>query len=114
MVTMLHMSAKNSARELIDYTSYGTAEETLELLKPRNKGTRMNCWGALYMQPFHQRNVLIEEQQVSDISSVQAGSHVMWPTIDFITHSDSDQCHTHTLTRVNPTNFDTIFLFWLT
>jgi hypothetical protein len=23
---------------------YGTAEETLELLKPCNKGTRMNCW----------------------------------------------------------------------
>jgi hypothetical protein len=73
----------------------------------------MNCWEALYMQAFHQCNVLIEEQQVSDKSSVQAGSHVTWPTIDSITQSDSDQCHTHTLTRVSPTNFDTILFFWL-
>jgi hypothetical protein len=32
---------------------YGTAEETLELLKPCNKGTRMKCWEAFYMQAFH-------------------------------------------------------------
>jgi len=47
---------------------YGTAEETLKLLKPRNKGTRINCWEALYMQAFHQCNILIEEQQVNDIN----------------------------------------------
>jgi len=45
---------------------YSTAEETLELLKPCNKGTRMYCWEALDMQAFHQRNILIEEQQVND------------------------------------------------
>jgi hypothetical protein len=73
----------------------------------------MNCWEALYIQAFHQRNVLIEEQQVNDKSSIQAGSHVMWPAIDSITQSDSDQCHTNTLTRVSPTNFDTILFFWL-
>jgi hypothetical protein len=33
---------------------YGTAEETLELLKPYNKGTKMNCWDSFYMQAFHQ------------------------------------------------------------
>ena len=38
---------------------YGTAEETLELLKPCNKGTRMNCWEAFYMQAFHQHKILI-------------------------------------------------------
>ena len=32
---------------LINRHEYGTAEETLELLKPCNKGTRMNCWEAL-------------------------------------------------------------------
>ena len=47
---------------------YGTAEETLELLKPCSKGKRMNCWEALYMQGFYQRNILIEEQQVNDIN----------------------------------------------
>jgi len=39
----------------------------MELLKPCNKGTRMNCWEALYTQAFHQRNKLIEEQQASGI-----------------------------------------------
>jgi hypothetical protein len=47
---------------------YDTADETLHLLKRCNKGTRMNCWEALYMQGFHQRNILIEEQQVNDIN----------------------------------------------
>ena len=30
----------------------------------------MNCWEALYMQAFHQRNVLIEEQEVTDINTL--------------------------------------------
>ena len=47
---------------------YGTAEETLELLTPCNKGTRMNCCEVLYRQTFHQRNILIEEQQVNGIN----------------------------------------------
>jgi len=54
---------------------YGTAEETLELLKPRNKGTIMNCWEALYMQAFYQRNILIEEQQVSGINPLYELTH---------------------------------------
>jgi hypothetical protein len=45
---------------------YGTAEETLELLKPCNKGTRMNSWEAFYMQVFHQHKIFIKEQQVND------------------------------------------------
>jgi len=47
---------------------YGTAEETLELLKPCNKGAIMNCWEALYTQAFQQHNWLIEEQQVNGIN----------------------------------------------
>jgi len=35
----------------------------------------MNCWEALYMQAFHQRNILIEEQQVSDINPVCELAH---------------------------------------
>jgi len=33
---------------------YGTIADTLQLLKTCQKGTRMNCWEALYMQVFHQ------------------------------------------------------------
>jgi len=47
---------------------YGTAEEKLELLKPYNKGTRMNCWEAFYMQAFHQYKILIKELQINDIN----------------------------------------------
>jgi len=46
---------------------FGTAEETLKLLKSYHKGTRMNCWETFYMQLLHQHRTLINEQQVSDI-----------------------------------------------
>jgi len=49
---------------------YGTAEETLELLKRCNKGTKMNCREALYMQAFYQCDILIEEEEVIDKSSI--------------------------------------------
>jgi len=56
---------------------YGTAEETLELLKPRSKGTKMNCWEDLYKQAFHQRNIFIEEQKVNDINPLyELAQHV--------------------------------------
>ena len=47
---------------------YGTAEETLELLKPWHNGTVMNCWETFYMQLFHQHSTLINEQEVNDIN----------------------------------------------
>ena len=40
---------------------YGNASETLELLKPCHKGTRMNCWETFYIQAFHQHKTLITE-----------------------------------------------------
>jgi hypothetical protein len=45
---------------------YGTVDETLKLLQPCTKGTKMNCWGSLYIQTYRQHNRLIAEQQVSD------------------------------------------------
>jgi hypothetical protein len=45
---------------------YGTEENTLQLLQACQKGTRMDCWEALYMQALHQRKVLITEQQVNN------------------------------------------------
>ena len=45
---------------------YGTIADTLQLLKTCQKGTRMNCWEASYMQVFHQYKILITEQQVSE------------------------------------------------
>jgi hypothetical protein len=45
---------------------YGTTAGTLQLLKKRQKNTRMNYCEALYIQIFHQHNLLITEQQVND------------------------------------------------
>jgi hypothetical protein len=44
---------------------FSPAEETLKLLKPCIKGTRMNCWEALYMHLHHRHNILISKQQVT-------------------------------------------------
>jgi hypothetical protein len=30
----------------------------------------MNCWEAFFMQAFHQRKLLIKEQQVNDINAL--------------------------------------------
>jgi hypothetical protein len=45
---------------------YGPADETQKLLKQCNKGTKMNCWAALYMNMHYKQDLLIAEQQVTD------------------------------------------------
>jgi len=47
---------------------YGTKENTLQLLKACQKGTHLDRWEVLYMQVFRQKNVLINEQQVSGMN----------------------------------------------
>ena len=47
----------------------------MELLKPCNKGTKTNFWEALYMQAFYQRNIMIEEQKVTDINPLYELAH---------------------------------------
>jgi len=41
-------------------------ENTLQLLKACQKGTHMDCWEALYMQAFCQKDALIKEQQIKE------------------------------------------------
>jgi len=45
---------------------FGPADETLKLLKPCNKGIKMNCWETLYMNILYKQGLLISEQQVTD------------------------------------------------
>jgi len=72
LVPLLYGFNNSSVSSAVPYScllfSMCNAEETPELLKPCNKGTRMNCWENLYMQAFHQHNILTEEQQVSAIN----------------------------------------------
>ena len=44
------------------------ADETLKLLKPCNKGTKMNFWEELYMNMHYNKCLLIPEKQVTDIN----------------------------------------------
>jgi len=66
----------------------------------------------MYVKIFEAQRARLCNSYKKTLNSVQAGSQVIWPTTHSITQSDSDQCHTHTLTRVSPTNFDTILFFW--
>jgi len=43
---------------------FGPADETLKLLKPSNKGIKINCWEALYMNMLYKQGLLISEQQL--------------------------------------------------
>ena len=49
---------------------YGTADNTLRLIKPCNKGNRMNHWENLYIQIYRQHGHLIEEQHTNDINQL--------------------------------------------
>ena len=44
---------------------FGPAEETLKLLKPCSKGSRMDCWESLFIYLHHRHNILIDEQQTN-------------------------------------------------
>lgn len=54
----------------------GLAEETLKLLKPYTKGTRMNCWEALFMDMHYKHNILISKQQVTDTNPLFELTHI--------------------------------------
>ena len=41
---------------------FGPADETLKLLKPCNKGIKMNCQETLYMNILYKQGLLISEQ----------------------------------------------------
>jgi hypothetical protein len=45
---------------------FGPTEETLKLLKPCTKGTRMNCWEVLFIHLHHRHHIPISEQEVTD------------------------------------------------
>ena len=71
----------------------------------------MNCWEALYMQAFHQRNILIEEQKLIDINPLyELTQRVTQLATHSLTQSTAEQGNIRKSTRVSPANFDTIYL----
>ena len=78
---------------------YGTTTETLKLLKPSHKGTRVNCWETFYIQTYHLHNILISKQQVNDINPLykladtsRIPPHVPW--LSLALHSTKYAQHT--------------------
>ena len=47
---------------------YGAANDTLKLIQPRRKSTKMNYWESMYIQIYGQQKQLITEQHVHAIS----------------------------------------------
>jgi hypothetical protein len=72
-----------ATRILDNRHEYGTVQDTLQLLQACQKGTRMDCWEALYMQALHQQKVLINEQQVNNTNPLFQ--------MAIIPHTDSNQ-----------------------
>ena len=44
----------------------GNIEQIMELLKPCNKGVKMNIWVSFFIHILQIQNLLIEEQMVND------------------------------------------------
>jgi hypothetical protein len=51
---------------------YGPVDQTLELLKPCQKGSKLNCWETFFIHQLHQQNCLITEQQITDTNPLYA------------------------------------------
>jgi len=45
---------------------FSPAGETLKLLKPCSKGSRLDCWESLFIHLHHRHNTLIAEEQAND------------------------------------------------
>ena len=45
---------------------YGQAKDTVQILKKCDKGIRMNCWEAMFVQTYYQKGNLVTEQQVNE------------------------------------------------
>jgi hypothetical protein len=92
---MIHMLAKLTGQKKYDtkiktnnsvsaYTwhilsirhEYDNAEQTTELLKPCNKGVKMNCRETFFIHILQQQDVLIEEQRVNDLCAIYDLAHV--------------------------------------
>jgi hypothetical protein len=45
----------------------GNVEQTRELLKPCDKGIKMNCWEPFFIHSLRKQNVVINDQMVKDL-----------------------------------------------
>jgi hypothetical protein len=49
---------------------YGNPEQTMQLLKTRSKGMKMNCWQSFYMQVLQQQDLLNDKLMINELLAV--------------------------------------------
>ena len=55
---------------------YGTANNTVQILRKCDQGVRTNCWESMYIQTYQQEGTLIMEQQVNEHNPLfELGNH---------------------------------------
>ena len=76
---------------------FGPADEILKLLKPCNKGIKMNCWEALYMNILYKQGLLSlnNKSQIITHYSTWQPSHVTYRLLPLTVVLNSSQ-PTHT------------------
>ena len=59
-------TSANAMHILDNRHEFGLTGEMLKLIKPCSKGSRMDCWGSLFIHLHHRHNTLMAEQQAND------------------------------------------------
>ena len=72
-----HPASAYAVHILNNRHEYGTADNTLRLIRPCMKSSRMNQWENLYIQIYRQYGQLIDEQQTHDTN--QLFNHALPP-----------------------------------
>jgi hypothetical protein len=73
---------------------YGTTKNTMQLIKPCTKSSKINHWENMYIQIYRQYSKLIEEEQVNEPNSLF--KYVQPPhTLRDSTQQDRQQGGTH-------------------
>ena len=81
---------------------FGPAGETLKLLKPCSKGSRLDCWESLFIHLHHRLNILIAEQQANDTNPLFELASLPRDLVQFAYQYTLTQCTVHTPHRVSP------------
>ena len=92
MVCAADLAPSINCNRTTNQHEYSTANETLKLLKPCNKGLKIKCWESFYIQIYQQRNRLITDHVTGDYNPLYEQA--------FIPH-DLQHIPRHSLDQIN-------------
>jgi len=73
-------STKIYIKTLKKLHEYSAGKDMLKLLKPCNKGIKINCWESLYVHIYRQQNRLITERLANDINLLYKQAYLPRPS----------------------------------